>query len=104
PTTTKTKGIAIEYFEIFSSEGYAQTIPESGHRSEVTDKNEGVVRVLTTTHKGYNAIIGIVYIDPREAFWITIHNVKTWLTLVDFVQIAQIVAELSMMRIAWRFQ
>src|SRR5712691_8037053 len=89
---------------ILSCVWHTQPVAMMWHRSKVTNKHERIILFFTKAHKRHDAVVRIVTIDPGESLWVTVQDAQGWFALVEQVQIAQKVAQLGVMGIAWWFE
>src|SRR5579875_1576028 len=94
--------IAIEHFIVLACLRHPHAIAETRDRGKVAGKYEGLIRVFRTTHERYNAIVGIMDINPREALRDNILLAKSRFAPVQQIQVAHKITELGMMRVAGR--
>src|SRR5207237_9397003 len=82
------RGIAIDDFIVLPRVWYAHPVAVARHRGEIAHKHERLMLFLALAHKGRNAIIRVMHINPGEPCRVIIKQAQRRFFLLTLVQVA----------------
>src|SRR5258708_20701569 len=82
------RGIAVDDFIVLPRVWYALPVAVARHRGEIAHKHERLMLFLALAHKGHNAIIRVMHVNPGEPRRVIIQQTQRGFFPVKLVQVA----------------
>src|SRR5258708_14247211 len=90
-------GIAVDDFIVLPRVWYAQPVAVARHRGEIAHKHERLVLFLALAHKGHNAIILAIHINPAEPCHAIIHQTQRLISPLNLAHAPSLPSQTSVL-------